>query len=163
MASLRFAIQYAAETDPPAVFLPRLSAVRSLRENGQLATVLCMVVELSARRVSVTSAGHLPPLMIDGGHSELLLTEVGLPIGVDTEATYTTSTFSVPDRATLLGFTDGLVERHDETLDDGLERLGRVAVEVNGELEQMLTKLLERVRGTESVDDTAIVGIQWKK
>jgi hypothetical protein len=161
MASVRFAIQYAAQTDPPAVFLPKLSNVRSLRENRQIATVLCMVVELRAQRVSVTSAGHLPPLMVHDGEGELLHTEVGLPIGVDPNATYTTSTFTVPNGAVLLGFTDGLVERHDETLDDGLARLCEVAASVNGELEEMITKVLERVRGSASVDDTAIAGIQW--
>lgn len=161
MASLRFAIQYAAQTDEPAVFLPKLSAVRSLRESRQLATVLCMVVELSAQRVSVTNAGHLPPLLVHDGHSQLLQAEVGLPIGVDSDASYTSTSFAIPDGATLLGFTDGLVERHDETLDDGLDRLARVAVEVNGELEEMMTQILERVRGTESVDDTAIAGMQW--
>ncbi len=161
MASLRFAIQYAAKTEPPESFLPKLSSLRSLRENKQLATVLCVVVEPKAHTVSVTSAGHLPPVMVHDGQSELLLPDVGLPIGVDQSATYTATTFNVPDGATLLGFTDGLVERHHETLDDGLARLCRVAAEVNGELEAMMAQILEQVRGTESADDTAIAGIQW--
>ena len=161
MASLRFAIEYAAQSEPPAVFLPKLSDTRALRENRLLATVLCVVVELSARRVSVTSAGHPPPLMVHDGHSELLQTEVGLPIGIDPDSSYATGTFTVPRGAAVLGFTDGLVERHDETLDDGLDRLCRVAAEVNGELEELMTQILERVRGPESLDDTAIAGIKW--
>jgi len=128
-----------------------------------LATVLCVVVDPKARTVSVTSAGHLPLVMVHDGGSELLLPEVGLPIGVDPQAHYTATTFTVPHGATLLGFTDGLVERHHETLDDGLARLCRVAAEVNGELEAMMAQILEQVRGTESVDDTAIAGIQWTK
>ena len=163
MASLRFAIQYAAKSEPPEIFLPKLSSLRSLRDNKQLATVLCVVVEPKARTVSVTSAGHLPLVMVHDGGSELLLPEVGLPIGVDPQAHYTATTFTVPHGATLLGFTDGLVERHHETLDDGLARLCRVAAEVNGELEAMMAQILEQVRGTESVDDTAIAGIQWTK
>jgi hypothetical protein len=163
MASLRFAIEYAAQTDPPDVFLPKLSGVRALRENHLLATVLCVVIELGAQRVSVTSAGHLPLLMVHEGRSRLLAPEVGLPVGVDPNATYTTSTFAVPDGATLLGYTDGLVERHHETLDDGLDRLCRVAAEADGELEGMMTQILAQVRGPESVDDTAIAGIQWKR
>jgi len=163
MASLRFAIQYAAKSEPPEIFLPKLSSLRSLRDNKQLATVLCVVVDPKARTVSVTSAGHLPLVMVHDGGSELLLPEVGLPIGVDPQAHYTAATFTVPHGATLLGFTDGLVERHHETLDDGLARLCRVAAEVNGELEAMMAQILEQVRGTESVDDTAIAGIQWTK
>jgi hypothetical protein len=161
MAALRFAIHYAAQTEPPEVFLPKLSAVRSLQENGQLATALCVVIDLEARRVSVTSAGHLPPLLVHDGESEFLQPDIGLPIGVDTNSTYVPSTFAIPAGATLLGFTDGLIERHDENLDDGLERLRQVAAQADGGLEGMMAQILEQVRGPESVDDTAIAGIQW--
>jgi hypothetical protein len=161
MASLRFAIQYAAQSDAPEVFLPKLSGVRSLRESGQLATVLCVVIDVNAREVSVTSAGHLPPLLVHDGQGEFLLPEVGLPIGVDTSATYVPSTFMVPAGATLLGFTDGLVERHGENLDDGLDRLRREGAAAKGELDDVMAQILERVRGPESLDDTAMAGIKW--
>ncbi len=161
MAAVRSAIQYAAQMDPPEVFLPKLSGLRSLRDQGQLATVLCVVIDLSEHAVRVTSAGHLPPLLIHEGRSEYLLSEVGLPIGVDTNSSYVSSRFTVPPGASLLGFTDGLVERHEESLDDGLERLRSAAAEAGDDLPQMMAQILERVRLPESVDDTAMVGVQW--
>jgi hypothetical protein len=164
MASVRSAIQYAAQADPPEDFLPMLSGLRALRDQGQLATVLCVVIDLQDNRVQITSAGHLPPLLVhDDGHSEFLETEVGLPIGVDTDCSYVSRTFAVPEGASLFGFTDGLIERHDENLDDGLERLRQVAMRASGDLEQMMSQILEQVRGTESVDDTAMAGVQWVK
>jgi hypothetical protein len=33
----------------------------------------------------------------------------------------------------------------------------------SGDLEQMMSQILEQVRGTESVDDTAMAGVQWVK
>jgi len=161
MASVRSAIQYAAQVDPPEDFLPTLSALRSLREQGQLATVLCVLIDLQDMRMDVTSAGHLPPLLVHDGRAEFLQTEVGLPIGVDTDCTYVSSSFAVPDGACLFGFTDGLIERHGESLDDGLERLRQAAVQASGDLEQMMAQILEHSRGPESVDDTAIAGVQW--
>jgi hypothetical protein len=161
MGSLRSAVQYAAQVDPPEIFLPKLSGLRSLREQGQLATVLCMVIDLAAHSVQVTSAGHLPPLLVHDGKSEFLHSEVGLPIGVDTDSSYVSSSFTVPSGASLLGFTDGLVERHGENLDDGLERLRHTALDASADLREMMDQILERVRGSESVDDTAIVGVQW--
>jgi hypothetical protein len=163
MASVRSAIQYAAQVDPPEDFLPTLSALRSLREQGQLATVLCVLIDLQERRMDVTSAGHLPPLLVHDGGAEFLETEVGLPIGVDTDCTYVSSSFAVPDGACLFGFTDGLIERHGESLDDGLERLRQAAVQASGDLEEMMAQILEHSRGPESVDDTAIAGVQWVK
>lgn len=161
MASLRAAIQYAAQTDPPELFLPKLSQLHSLQDQGQLATILCMVIELQEQRVRVTSAGHLPPLLVHDGGSELLRTEVGLPIGVDSNCSYVSTSFDIPDGASLIGFTDGLVERHGESLDDGLERLRRAAAASAADLEQMMAQILESVRAPGSVDDTAIVGVQW--
>lgn len=161
MASLRSAIQYAAQIDAPEVFLPKLSGLRSLRDQGQLATVLCVAIDLREQRVSVTSAGHLPPLLVHDGSAEFLRSEVGLPIGVDTDCSYVASTFTIPDGASLLGFTDGLIERHGESLDDGLERLRATAVRASGDLEHVMAQILEHVRGPQSVDDTAIAGVQW--
>lgn len=161
MASVRSAIQYAAQVDPPEDFLPTLSALGSLREQGQLATVLCVLIDLQEKRMEVTSAGHLPPLLVHDGTAEFLETEVGLPIGVDSECSYVSSSFAIPDGACLLGFTDGLVERHGESLDEGLERLRQAAMRASGDLEQMMAQILEHARGPESVDDTAIAGVQW--
>jgi hypothetical protein len=161
MASLRFAIQYAARRDPPEVFLARLTDLPGLREHGQLATVLCVVIDLTERRLSVTSAGHLPPLMMHDGQAEFLRPQVGPPVGAYPNVVYTPSSFDVPDGATLLGFTDGLVERRGETLDVGLARLRDVALAADGELDELMKQILEHVRGCESVDDTAIAGIQW--
>jgi serine phosphatase RsbU (regulator of sigma subunit) len=84
-----------------------------------------------------------------------------LPIGVDTDCTYASSIFAVPEGACLLGFTDGLIERHDESLDDGLERLRSAAESASGDLDQMMAQILEQTRGPSSVDDTAMAGVQW--
>ncbi|MDE3130865.1 MAG: serine/threonine-protein phosphatase, partial [Acidobacteriota bacterium] len=162
MASVRSAIQYAAQVDAPEVFLPKLSGLRSLRDNGMLATVLCVVIDLQEQRVNITSAGHLPPLLVTGERATFLRSEVGLPIGVDTDTAYASTSFPVPDDACLLAFTDGLVERHDESLDEGLERLRLAAAAAsNGDLEQMMTAILARVRPPGSVDDTAMAGVRW--
>jgi hypothetical protein len=161
MASVRSAIQYAAQVDPPQDFLPTLSALRQLRDQGQLATVLCVLIDLQENRVEVTSAGHLPPLLVHDGEARFLESEVGLPIGVDTDCSYVSSTFDVPDGACLFGFTDGLIERHGESLDEGLERLRQAAVQASGDLDEMMAQILENARGPESVDDTAMAGVQW--
>jgi Stage II sporulation protein E (SpoIIE) len=161
MASLRSAIQYAAQTEPPEAFLPKLSGLHSLHEQGQLATVLCLVIGLQDQRVSVTSAGHLPPLLVHDGRGEFLQTEVGLPIGVDTDSSYVSTSFTVPSGACLFGFTDGLVERHGESLDDGLERLRHAADGSDADLHRTLARIIDGVRAPGPADDKAIVGVQW--
>ena len=124
MASLRYAIHaYAAQNDPPATILTKLSKLVNVGATGQLATILCALVDVEAHELTVTSAGHLPPLLISDGRGTFIQSAVGVPIGVNTGATYTSTAVSTPPAATLLAFTDGLVERRGESIDTGLARL----------------------------------------
>lgn len=161
MALLRFAIHaYHAQGDDPATFLPKLSGLVSVGTDRQLATVLCILIDVSRREISITNAGHLPPLLISADDSHYIESQVGLPVGVDREAAYSSSTVSAPPGATLLAFTDGLVERRGESIEVGLERL-RSRVESNHlGLEQLVARVLEDLRD-DALDDTAVAAIRW--
>jgi serine phosphatase RsbU (regulator of sigma subunit) len=162
MASLRYAIHaYAAQGDPPPVFLSKLSNLVSVRSSKELATVLCALVDVPRRQLSVTSAGHLPPLLISSDSSEFVQSEVGLPIGVNPTTIYSATTISAPAGATLLAFTDGLVERRGESIDLGLERLRAYATSNRATLDELLTRVLSNLRHDGAQDDTAIAGIRW--
>jgi serine phosphatase RsbU (regulator of sigma subunit) len=162
MASLRYAIHaYAAQSDSPATILTKLSGLLSVTTAGQFATVLCTVLDVDAHEVTVASAGHLPPLLISEGQGEYLEGLVGPPIGVQTGVTYAPITVAVPAVATLLAFTDGLVERRGESIDDGLARLRNAALTQNGNLAGLLNHLVNDLRHGYSDDDTAIVGLRW--
>jgi serine phosphatase RsbU (regulator of sigma subunit) len=162
MAALRYAIHaYAAQGDKPETILTKLNTLVSVKSTGQLATVLCVLVDTDARELTVTSAGHLPPLLISDGRGEFVKTEVGLPIGVDRGASYTSATVAVPPGATLLAFTDGLVERRGESIDVGLGRLRDDATSNHATLDELLTRVVSNLRQDGSDDDTAIAGIRW--
>jgi serine phosphatase RsbU (regulator of sigma subunit) len=162
MASLRFAIHaYAAEGDTPSSILTKLSSLVSIGAGGRLATVLCALIDIGARSLTLTSAGHLPPLLIVDGGGEFVDSPVGLPVGVDPAARYESTTISVPPGATLLAYTDGLIERRGENLDQGLARLRTAAGGADNGLPELLTRLLHDMRDGPSEDDTAIVGLRW--
>lgn len=162
MAELRYGIHaYAAQGDQPATILTKLNALVSVKSSGQLATVLCVMVDTDARELTLTSAGHLPPLLISNGRGEFVKTDVGLPIGVDRNAAYTSVTVSVAPGATLLAFTDGLVERRGESIDVGLGRLREHATSNHATLDELLTRVVSNLRHDGPEDDTAIAGIRW--
>ena len=132
-----------------------------MQHSGQLATVLCAVVDIEARRLTVTSAGHLPPLLISDGTGTFVQSEVGVPIGVRAGATYTSTSINTPPSATLLAFTDGLVERRGESIDDGLARLKRAASDNHVTLDELLGRLIKDLRLDGADDDTAIAALRW--
>lgn len=162
MAELRFAIHaYAAQDDPPAVILSKLSRLINVNESGQFATILCVLVDIGRRQVTVTSAGHLPPLLISDGSGTFIHSEVGVPIGVNSGVGYTSTAVDAPPASTLLAFTDGLVERRGESIDAGLARLERVATSRPADLDELLDFLVTDLRGDGGDDDTAIAGLRW--
>ncbi len=162
MAALRYAIHaYAAQGDKPATILTKLNKLVSVKSSGQLATVLCALVDLDAHELTITSAGHLPPLLISDGRGEFVKTAIGLPIGVDRHASYTSATVTVAPGATLLAFTDGLVERRGESIDVGLGRLREHVSSNHATLDELLTGVVSNLRQDGSDDDTAIAGVRW--
>jgi serine phosphatase RsbU (regulator of sigma subunit) len=163
MASLRFAIRgFVSEGHPPDLVLGSLARLLDLQVDHHFATVLCGVADVRCHKVVVANAGHLPPVLVADGGSRLIDVEVGTPIGVVPDATYRSTTVEVPHGATLLLYTDGLVERRGETLDTGLQRLRRAAGhDGHGSVEGMLDAVLNDLAHGERDDDTAMLGLRW--
>ena len=163
MASVRFAaLAYAAEDHHPATVLARLSDLVSAQDHSYFATVLCALINVSAHSVSLASAGHIAPLLIDDDGGRFVVIHVGVPIGVAREEPYEEVTVPVSPRCTLLAFPDGLVERRGEVLDVGLERLRRVAVADRLTLEDLVARVTDDLSSEDHQDDIAILGVRWR-
>lgn len=90
---------------------------------AEVTTVACLRLEPATGRLVYSRAGHPPMLLVGTGYlDEGLGPALTLPSGGRPEATTT-----LPVGATLLLYTDGLVERRDALLDEGLDRLAAVA------------------------------------
>ncbi|WP_459717077.1 PP2C family protein-serine/threonine phosphatase [Actinophytocola sp. KF-1] len=126
MGRLRSALRaYALEFDDPAVVLEKVDRKASHFERTVMATVGFLVVDTVNSTMDVASAGHLPPLVaIPGQEPGFVHVPVGLPIGFGLGVTGRGSTTAdLPAGGLVVCYTDGLVERRGEPIDDGLERL----------------------------------------
>ncbi len=165
MASLRHAaLAYAAQDHSPSSVLAKLSDFVNSTPHNYFATMLCMLVDIGAHRLTVATAGHIAPLLIDGADREgrFIQLDVNVPIGVVRNSPYREATVSVGPNATLIAFTDGLVERRGEMLDVGFERLRDAAIGRRLPLEDLMAKLAHDLTSEDHHDDTAIVGIRWQ-
>jgi serine phosphatase RsbU (regulator of sigma subunit) len=164
MALLRHAtLAYVAQDARPAAVLARLAEfVARQPAPGYFATVLCALIDVEAHRMSVASAGHLAPLLLANGGGEFVDLHTDVAIGVTRSAmSYSETAVELPAPATLVAFTDGLVERRGEVIDVGMERLRALAANQRLPLSQLIRKLTEEL-ASDHTDDTAIVGIQWQ-
>jgi phosphoserine phosphatase RsbU/P len=125
MGRIRSALRaYALQTADPAEVLDRLDRKMRYFEPDALATVLCAMVSPSRDQVRVSSAGHLPPIIGRPGQPAAEA-EVApnVLIGVSSRGRRQVSTLDFPPGAVLCLYTDGLVERRDQPIDEGIARL----------------------------------------
>ncbi len=104
------------------------------------------------------SAGHLPPLLREGGESRYLSRGDGL-IGLE-DIEYRNNTRILESQTLLIMFTDGLVERRGESLDVGLERLARAVASGPDQPDRLCEHVLTDVLQTERQlhdDVTAVI------
>jgi serine phosphatase RsbU (regulator of sigma subunit) len=109
----------------------------------------------------LANAGHLPPLLLHDGRGEFIQGPVGIPLGIG-EPAYESTTVSIAPNSTLIAYTDGLIERRRESLEDGMDRLRRAASVEAPSVEALVVNIVDSVL-MEHVgdDDTAILGIRW--
>jgi len=163
MALVRHAaLAYVAEDHEPATVLSKLATFVNSSSHDYFATVLCALVEVDAHRLTLASAGHMPPLLLDEGRGVFVECPAGPPIGVPWSSQHRQSSIEVPPNATVVAFTDGLVERRGEVLDVGLARLRDLASRQQLAIEDLLAKLAGELTSEDHHDDTALVGIQWQ-
>ena len=162
MAMLRHAaLAYIVQDCSPGSVLHRLSDFVNRERHDYFATVLCALIDVDSHRLTMASAGHLAPLILHNGSGEFAQLEPDAPIGVPWEAEYREATVSVPSKAVVVAFTDGLVERRGEVIDVGLARLRDLATRQRLALDDLLARLAVGLAAEDHNDDTAMVGIQW--
>ncbi len=165
MASVRYSIAaYALQGDEPGEILTKLSHVINISVDRHFATVLCGVIDTKRNEVTFANAGHLPLLLSSGGRVQYLDGPVGPPVGVPSPDRYVMTTVAIPKGSTLIGFTDGLVERRVEHLDLGLDRLATAVAESPADraLDDLLGDLVSTLTPSGPVDDIALIGVRWR-
>jgi len=153
---------YALEGHAPADVVDRLNQlVWSEVEDSHMTTMVYVVLDPLEGKVTWVNAGHLPPLAVTSdGMARFLEGASSVPLGVMSYPAYEASETEMPLGGTVLLYTDGLVERPGELLDDGLDRLSAA---VRGERvgpEELCDHVLEQlVPSLGASDDVALLAL----
>ncbi|MET0415255.1 MAG: SpoIIE family protein phosphatase, partial [Actinoplanes sp.] len=109
----------------PAQTLTALDRFAAQLPGAMCATVFCGVLSPATGELSYSSAGHPPAVVTHpDGTTDLLDAGRSRPLGVQhADAERPGATYTVPIRATLLLYTDGLVERRRQPLTAGIHRV----------------------------------------
>lgn len=154
---------YAWSGADPAEVLSNLDEFLGESDSAHLATLVYAQYDPASRAFRWANAGHPPPLLVGPGSATRFLegghrTMIGVGIDSDGGAEEITA----PDGATLVLYTDGLIEERSASISDGLDRLLKVAAAHYDEdpetlLDEMLSSLLVRDRLD---DDVAVLAVR---
>ena len=163
MAQLRNALRaFSLDRMKPSSTLARLNRLAEEVVETAFATIVYAVIDPEARICRFTSAGHPPPLVVyPDGRAGFLEGGRGLPLGAGSDTSYSQAVVELPVGTVLLLYTDGLIERRDRPIDDGLEELRRAAADGPREPEELVEHILQRLIGDdERRDDIALLAVR---
>ncbi|KMS86952.1 MULTISPECIES: ATP-binding SpoIIE family protein phosphatase [Streptomyces] len=161
MGQLRIALRaYASEGHRPDAVLSRASrflhglthaAGEEALADLRFATCLYVEADPPTGRLEIARAGHPDPLIrMADGTVMARPTAGGLPLGLDPDADYPTTRFTLEPGETLMLCTDGLIETGGHDMDSGWRRLRAILEDHTGDLESLADSLVQGVHGPSS-------------
>ena len=160
MGRLRAAVAAMAPTlEPdPAAVLDGLQRVAQGADGTPFVTAVCAVLDPSSGRLRVALAGHPPPLRVRNGQAEWLQAAPAPPLGLLEVAFAEPLELRLAPGDLVVLYTDGVVERRGELIDDGLERLReRCARWEGGDLDAFVAELTSAAAD----DDSVALALRW--
>ncbi|MET8608989.1 SpoIIE family protein phosphatase [Streptomyces misionensis] len=158
MGQLRTAVRAYARLDlPPHEVLQLLDGLATEIDPNQIATCAYAVHDPNEGRLVYASAGHLPILVRDE-HGTVSRTEepTGPPLGTGGWM-HSSGSIALGPGSTAVLYTDGLVERRDEDLDEGIAALERALAGATGSPQVVCDRLVRSAGVTADHDDDVAV------
>jgi serine phosphatase RsbU (regulator of sigma subunit)/anti-sigma regulatory factor (Ser/Thr protein kinase) len=143
----------------PAAALSGLDRFAARLPGAQSTTAVCVVLDPETGELVYSSAGHPPPVLVHAdGATRMLDDGHTIALGVRSDWVRPEGRVTMPARATLLLYTDGLVERRRSPLELGLERLttavqdGRVSA-----LEELADQIMSGLAPSDGYQDDVVL------
>ncbi|MFD2093959.1 SpoIIE family protein phosphatase [Blastococcus deserti] len=145
----------------PSAIIDRLQASWSLLGLQRMATALFATLDPTTGQLRIASAGHLPPMLITAGQAEFLPVAPSRMLGAPPAPAPALEWAGVlPVGATLVLFTDGLVESRSADIDEGLAHLLAAAVDAGtSDPDELCDRLLADLTGAHRADDIALLAL----
>lgn len=144
----------------PARLLEELDSAAALIPGAYCTTVFVCTIDTDTGEMTYSSAGHIPALFaVAGAAPETLTGATSVPLAVQKAGARPEASKTLLPRSTLMLYTDGLVERREELIDDGIHGAGQVLAEmIELPADAVADAVLSRLAPADGFeDDVAIV------
>jgi len=164
MGQLRTALRaYAMVEDGPAAVVAHLDRLAGTLDGDPMATLAYAAWHPGSGIVRLVLAGHPAPVTVDpSGRVSVLDGDPGLPLGAMPGRGYTETIHRLDPGATLLMFSDGLVESRARPIGDGLAALHGVLprAAAGADLEALCAHLIDELTAGRNDDDIALLAVR---
>ena len=148
------------ENPSPAAALAGLDRFAARLPGAQSTTAICAVLNPDTGELVYSSAGHPPPILVHAdGTTRILDDGHTIALGIRPHRPRPEAHVTLPARATLLLYTDGLVERRRLALDDGISRAASLLKEgLTSDLDDLANQIMSRLAPSGGYqDDVALL------
>jgi serine phosphatase RsbU (regulator of sigma subunit) len=159
MARLRGALAGLAITgSPPQRLLGWLNDLVHHVDPEHTASVMAGYFDPQSRVLTWAQAGHPPPLLVRAAGARPLTAPAGILLGAG-RSSYEAASLALEPGDLLLLYSDGLIERRDRSLEQGMATLTRAAAGIN-DPERVIIAVLAALGSTDPEDDTCVVALR---
>jgi serine phosphatase RsbU (regulator of sigma subunit)/anti-sigma regulatory factor (Ser/Thr protein kinase)/transcriptional regulator with GAF, ATPase, and Fis domain len=122
-------------------------------------TAVCAVLNPDTGELVYSSAGHPPPILVDAdGTTRTLDDGHTIPLGIRPDRPRPEADVTLPARATLLLYTDGLVERRRSALEHGIDRVAALVQDGrNSTLDDLADQIMSRLAPSGGYQDDVVL------
>jgi anti-sigma regulatory factor (Ser/Thr protein kinase) len=145
---------YALECRSPAEIIRRM--LRHVRSD-EMITLACVSIDPATAELTYSCAGHPPPLLLDRetGRVARLDQASAPPVGVAAPGEVIERRLALPAHAAVAMYTDGLIERRGESIDDAIDLLGDVLADGEATAAGVVARIGEAIGSP--ADDVALL------
>ena len=148
------------ENPSPATALELLDRFAARLPGAQCTTAVCAVLNPATGELVYSSAGHPPPIVVHAdGTTRLLDDGHTIALGIRPHRSRPEASVTLPARASLVLYTDGLVERRRVPVDDGIARAAAFVQEgIASPLDDLANQIMSRLAPSGGYqDDVALL------
>jgi serine phosphatase RsbU (regulator of sigma subunit)/anti-sigma regulatory factor (Ser/Thr protein kinase) len=148
------------ENPSPAAALAGLDRFAARLPGARCTTAVCAVLSPDSGELVYSSAGHPPPILVHAdGTTRMLNDGHTIALGIRPHRPRPEARVTLPARATLLLYTDGLVERRRLSLDDGISRAASLLQDgLTAPLDDLADQIMSRLAPSGGYqDDVALL------
>ena len=143
----------------PGRLLDELDSAAALIAGAYCTTVFVGIVDTDTGQMTYSSAGHIPALLaVPDAPPETLTGATSVPLAVQKTGPRPQASKFLSPSSTLMLYTDGLVERREQLIDNGIRHAGEVLADtIESSADVVADAVLKRLAPEDGFDDDVAI------